>query len=241
MKKYLQFAQVHEDLPEDLCLLLDVSGSMRTSDYPPNRLDAARQAAATLLAEKARRHPTDRVGLVSFADRATTVHQLVEVRDGRNRLESAIQSLAAGGSTNITAGLAAAAALLGCGSSTSWRVASFLKHVLQDVLCEPSTTESVPSASERRQRIILLGDGAHHAGGRPPDLEAESLKRAGVSIDVIGIGEGPDADEFDEPMMRRIASLDPVLQAPRYVWIGDTAELIETFKSLAGHLARWRE
>src|SRR6266545_6137608 len=114
MNKYLEFAHYHGDLPEDLCLLVDVSGSMLERDYPPSRLEAARKAAAALLQQKAKLHPCDRVGIASFGGYSKTEHPLIEVGRGLRQLKRVLEGLEAGSSTNITAGLLEAAVILGC-------------------------------------------------------------------------------------------------------------------------------
>jgi hypothetical protein len=55
-------------------------------------------------------------------------------------------------------------------------------------------------------------------------------------IDVIGIsGDWTGREDFDEDQLKRIASRGPDGQV-RYCFITDTAGLIKTFKTLAGHI-----
>ncbi|MYK87760.1 MAG: VWA domain-containing protein, partial [Acidobacteria bacterium] len=52
----------------DIVLVLDLSSSMLAQDLEPNRIGAAREAAASFV----RRRPNDRIGLVVFAGEAFT-------------------------------------------------------------------------------------------------------------------------------------------------------------------------
>jgi len=83
---------------------------------------------------------------------------------------------------------------------------------------------------EYRQRIVLLTDGH---GGRPERVAAE-LKRAGVLIDVIGVGGTPAA--VNEVCLRAVASV--VDGKSRYRFITNRAELADHFRSIATGLVR---
>ncbi|MFN2465489.1 MAG: VWA domain-containing protein [Candidatus Dormibacteria bacterium] len=74
-------------------LVIDTSGSMEATDVSPNRLEAARQAARTLVDQL----PSgDRVGLVSFSSSPVLVAPLA---DNRDTVLSALENLQAGGAT----------------------------------------------------------------------------------------------------------------------------------------------
>ena len=64
--------------PVDI-LLLDVSGSMADTDYPPSRLEGAKVSALRFAEKRAAVEPDSRVGVVSFSDSATVVCSPVPV------------------------------------------------------------------------------------------------------------------------------------------------------------------
>lgn len=75
------------------------------------------------------------------------------------------------------------------------------------------------------QRIVLLTDGQ----GGDPRATAADLKRRGVVLDMIGIGDCPD--HVNEKLLRTIATTDA--SGPHYRFIKDEATLIKTFTQLA--------
>jgi Ca-activated chloride channel homolog len=76
-------------------LAVDVSGSMAATDVQPSRIEAARQAARSLIEQLPGQA---RVGLISFNAQASVVAPLT--RDHRS-VEDALQSLSPGGGTAI--------------------------------------------------------------------------------------------------------------------------------------------
>lgn len=74
-------------------MVIDTSGSMDATDVSPNRLEAARQAARTLLNQL----PSgDRAGLVTFSSSPVLAAPL---SDSRDQVNAAIDSLVPGGAT----------------------------------------------------------------------------------------------------------------------------------------------
>ncbi len=92
-------------------LVLDESGSMANDDYPPCRLRAADQAARGFVAAKDKQAPRDRVGVVSFSDRAKQVLPPMEVGDALT-CWGQVEAIGPGGITCLEAGLRAAEAML---------------------------------------------------------------------------------------------------------------------------------
>lgn len=78
-----------------IVLAMDVSRSMKADDVEPTRLDAARAAAKTFLAEVPEKY---RVGVVSFATRAAVG---VPPTDDRELVQTALDSLSPGEGTAI--------------------------------------------------------------------------------------------------------------------------------------------
>lgn len=62
----------------NVVLVIDISGSMAATDYPPSRLEAAKRAAGTLVGSL---EPNDNVGIVTFESGATTAAYLSPYKD----------------------------------------------------------------------------------------------------------------------------------------------------------------
>ena len=77
------FADLHIPLEQtkegvNVILVLDVSGSMLATDYPPNRLESAKRSAETLVESL---EPNDNAGIVIFETGATTAAYLSPYKD----------------------------------------------------------------------------------------------------------------------------------------------------------------
>lgn len=221
--RYLNFAagtaSSATDHMETVMIAIDASPSMQDDDWPPSRLEAAKKAAAALIERKLRIAPTDQVGIVSYAARATTHCAPVVVGTGKAALFHAINGIRTRMWTNIAAGLKESGRSLGTetpGLVSRW----FL---------------SAPSQPVRGGRIILLSDGFHNHGEQPESV-ARNLKGAGVCIDCVGIGGDPSCVDADR--LRRVASLQSDGITPRYAFIGDKDALITKFEQLAGRITR---
>lgn len=62
--------------PVDVMLVIDTSGSMGATDYAPNRLEAAKEAARLFTRRKVIRNYHDRVGVIGFGGNAILFHRL---------------------------------------------------------------------------------------------------------------------------------------------------------------------
>jgi len=62
--------------PTDIVLVIDTSGSMGAADYPPSRLDAAKQAAKLFTLRKVMANYSDQVAVVGFGGHAVVIHPL---------------------------------------------------------------------------------------------------------------------------------------------------------------------
>ena len=92
----------------DIVLCIDVSGSMLSRDFQPNRLEVAKEVAAEFI----RNRPVDQIGLVVFSGESFTLSPLTT---DKNTLLSQINSLRSGmlqDGTLIGEGLATAVARL---------------------------------------------------------------------------------------------------------------------------------
>jgi Mg-chelatase subunit ChlD len=145
-------------------LALDTTGSMANPDYPPTRLDAAREAALVFLKRKRVIDGRDRTGIVGFNEQAFQVSAF-----GRHPVEARadLAALNPDGNTSITAGL---------------RMGLVLVH---------AEGKRFPGAT---LRCVLFSDGEHNHGPGPlEDGVVDDLERHGVIVDCVGIdqaGEG---------------------------------------------------
>jgi len=149
-----------------IILSIDVSGSMRSQDILPTRLEAAKAAATTFLDSMPGRV---RVGLVVFAGFATL---LVSPTTEHQRIKDAIAGLGYARRTAIGEGLLEAVAAL------PGRVRPGPDGVLPPV----------PPGPKPSGIVVLLSDGNSNAG--IPPLDAAEIARAqDVTAYTVGIGQ----------------------------------------------------
>ena len=209
------------EVPECLIICIDVSPSMEERDWPPSRLDAAKEAAAALIERKQTIAPEDEIGVVAYNAYASTVQGPVRVGDKKKQLLRALQRVDTASGTSISAALREAKKQL-----LPSRV-----HGLVQWIVKGSAIEEEPVTC----RIVILTDGHHNTGPDPRPIAA-SLKRDGVTIDCVGIGGRPS--DVQEDLLRGVASKDTVTGRPRYAFIGDKDALITKFEQLAGRITR---
>jgi Ca-activated chloride channel homolog len=121
----------------DVVLVIDVSGSMQATDVAPTRLDAAKNAAATLIDQLA---ASDRIALVSFDSRALLRQGLTT---DRGAVKAALSTLSPGTGTALGDGLSLALAQLNPSARTA------------------SGTRAQPAM------IVVLTDGVSNQGSDP--------------------------------------------------------------------------
>lgn len=168
-------------------LSMDVSGSMRSQDMQPNRLEAAKEAARVFL----RGLPGDvAVGLVAFAGTAELIQP--PTRD-RGKVLRALEDLTFRPRTAIGEGLLEAVAALP--GRVRARAGSDL------VLPGP-----VP-----RGTVVLLSDGRSNTGTDPLEA-AELARRQNVVVYTVGIGDPVPRDNLwtiggpvDEQTLKEVA------------------------------------
>ncbi len=83
--------------------------------------------------------------------------------------------------------------------------------------------------ARKQPRIILLSDGCANGPGDPGRSleEAQLLKKFGVIVDTIGIGEG--SESFDEDLLKEIAKIT----GGKYLRVEDISKLPKKFAILA--------
>ncbi len=167
---------------EDATVLLtiDVSGSMRATDVEPTRLDAAREAARSFVAQL----PEGiRVGIVAFASRPQT---LVAPTTDRVAIETALQGLTARDGTAMGDGLMQT---LDLAERIQKNDANGTPDVAAapDPSAAPSATVDTPSG-QPLVAAILLSDGANSVGDTQPLDAAQRAASLGVPVYTIALG-----------------------------------------------------
>lgn len=152
-----------------IMLALDVSGSMCSTDVPPNRITAAERAAAQFIRSQG---GGPRVGLVTFAGTAAV---LVPPTTDTNKLLGALSGLTTSFGTAI-----------GQGILTSLDAIAQVDHSV------PPTGAHVPAspsgvAGFSPDAVVLLTDGAN-TQGVDPQTAAHAAADRGVRVYTIGFG-----------------------------------------------------
>ncbi|MFC4247614.1 VWA domain-containing protein [Natribaculum luteum] len=139
----------------DLMLVIDESGSMSGSRIK-NARKASKRFVGALLED-------DRAGLAGYASGSRLIHELT---DDTEQLNTSIDSISAGGSTNTGAGL------------------------------NTALTELEENGNDdRKQVIILLSDGHTNIGPDPVGV-AEKAAKQNIEISTVGLGSGADENEL---------------------------------------------
>lgn len=157
-----------QNTPWNLVFLIDVSGSMNS----PDKLGLARQALGELVANM---RDQDRVSIVTYAGRSGVLLRAASISH-RDKIQTAINSLVAGGSTHGSAGI-----------KDAYRIAeaSFIKNGVN--------------------RIVLVTDGDFNVGttGTAELISlVEEKKRSGVTLTTVGLGSG----NYNESMLEQLAN-----------------------------------
>ncbi len=164
-------------LPADqatILLAIDVSGSMRSTDIPPDRLRAAEQAAFSFVQHQ---KPGTQIGLVAFSGFAELIQPPTSDQEA---LQAAIDSLTVGRRTAIGSGI----------------LKSLDAIAEADPSVPPSVSTTDPAAPAAPARlagdfvpdiIVLLTDGVSNTGPDPLEAAQQAADR-GVRVFTIGFG-----------------------------------------------------
>jgi Mg-chelatase subunit ChlD len=120
--------------------VIDVSPSMSEDDYPPSRLEAAKNGIRAHFQRLAETEPSRLVGIVQFCENAHVVSKPMPVGAGLKRLFKGIESLTTGLGTNLGDGLK----------------------------CAESQIQGVSESDDRA--IIVLTDGHSNGGPPPVEI-----------------------------------------------------------------------
>lgn len=156
-----------------IILAIDASGSMRATDIPPSRLEAAEAAAISFIQ---RQQSRTQIGLVAFARFAEIVQPPTTDQEA---LQTAIQSLTTGRGTGIGNGIL----------KSIDAIAEIDKSVAPSVTDPSSGTAPtpVPKGAYAPDIVVLLTDGVNTGGVLPLDAAQQAADR-GVRVYTIGYG-----------------------------------------------------
>ena len=156
-----------------IILAIDSSGSMRSNDIPPSRLQAAQDAALDFIQ---RQGAKTQIGIVAFSGDAEEVQAPTTNQEA---LQVAVASLGLGRATAIGSGILKS---LDAISEVDPEVAPSVTDQNPNVQATP-----VPAGAYAPAIIVLLTDGVSNAGPLPLDAAQQAVDR-GVRIYTIGFG-----------------------------------------------------
>lgn len=142
----------------DIMLAMDVSTSMLAEDLKPNRIEAAKDVAASFITDR----PNDNIGLTIFAGEAFT--QCPMTTD-----HASLLNLLKGVRTDI-----AAQGLISDGTAIGMGLANAVSR-LKD-------------SKAKSRVVILLTDGSNNSGDISPLTAAQIAKSLGIRVYTIGVG-----------------------------------------------------
>ena len=184
--------------------LLDVSISMLEGSYKSgnSKIEVVAQVLESYVNTLSDQRPNDQLALITFGSEAELLSKPLSVGEDSQKLCELIRSLPAlvRGGTSMVTGIKLVQNLIANG-----RV-SELSHV----------------------RCIAYSDG-HDQNLRSGVAAANELKKSGVHIQTLGIGEKPA--DVDEDFLRKVATTDA--DGTHYRFLSDVKSINTTFQALA--------
>ena len=165
-----------------IILTMDVSGSMRSRDIQPSRLQAAEEAAFSFIQHQ---KTSTQIGLVAFSSFAEIIQPATT---NQQALQEALDSLTVGRRTAVGSGILVA---LDAISQVDKNVAPSVTDTQPGIEPKP-----VPKGDYAPDIIVVLTDGDSNAGPDPLTAAKQAADR-GVRIYTIGFGtiNGPNASQ----------------------------------------------
>ena len=208
---HIPLAQSKEGV--NVVLVIDVSGSMQATDYKPDRLEAAKNSAKTLVESLL---PKDNAGIVIFGTGATTAAYLSPNKD--KVLEKLSNIAPTNGETAIGDGLS-----LGIDMATSIQNQKKVVILLSDGVSNAgviSTSEAISFAKSNNIQVYTVGLGS----------KGKTL----LGYDFFG---RPQYAELDENTLKSIAEKT----GGKYFKSVDIKTLNEIYENISSDIKRERE
>ncbi len=155
-----------------IILAIDVSGSMRSTDIQPSRIEAAEAAALSFI----QRQKSTQIGLVAFAGTSELIQPPTTDQEA---LQIAVDSLMVGRRTAIGSGILESLNAIAM-------VDKSVAPVPTDLSSGPTPTP-VPHGYYAPDIIVVLTDGVSNTGPMPLDAAQQAADR-GVRVYTIGYG-----------------------------------------------------
>jgi Ca-activated chloride channel family protein len=222
---------------QTIILAMDVSGSMRAVDVPPNRLSAAQAAAKAFVAEQ----PSNvRIGVVSFAGTAAVVQMPTHNRED---IIGAIDRFQLQRGTAIGSGVIVALATLFPDAGIDVSSLIYGRYAPRGMPLDQAGKSAkkdfkpVPPGSYTSAAIILLTDGQRTTG--PDSLEAARMAAdRGVRVFTVGFGTKSGETIGFEGWSMRVRLDEDTLKAiaditrGQYFYAGTATDLKKVYDSL---------
>ena len=170
----------------DIILCIDVSGSMLSEDFTPNRMEAAKQEAIDFVNHR----PTDRIGVVIFSGESFTVCPLTTDHPAVIEQLNTIRSGLLQDGTAIGSGLATSVERLKSSQSKSKIVILMTDGVNNGGLIDPETAKEIARAMNVRVYTIGIGTNGYAS---MPGQQGGPRTQEKVSIDEKLLKEIADA------------------------------------------------
>jgi Ca-activated chloride channel family protein len=216
-----------------IILAIDVSGSMRSSDISPTRLQAAQNAALSFIQNQ---KDTAQIGVVAFSGYGEIIQKPTTDQES---LQSAVESLTTGRRTAIGSGILKSIDAI---SEVDSNVPPS-----DESLASGTSVTPVPKGAYAPDIIVLLTDGVSNIGPDPIEATQQAIDR-GVRIYTIGFGSVPGIPKtgagggaqtgslfrlgVDEATLRQVASTT----GGQYYVASSAGELQKVLNSLPTYL-----
>jgi Ca-activated chloride channel family protein len=222
---------------ETIILAMDVSGSMRATDVPPNRLVASQAAAKEFVTSLPR---SVRIGVVSFAGTAAVVQAPTLSRDD---VIAAIDRFQLQRGTAIGSGIVLSLATLFPDDGIDLSQITGARAMPEPLGTKKDTKEfkPVPPGSYASGAVILLTDGQRTTGPDPMDAAKMAAER-GVRVYTVGFGtvdgeiigfEGWSMRvRLDEDTLKTVSAMTHA----EYFYAGTAQDLKKVYDSLTSRL-----
>ena len=153
---------------EHTIFVIDKSGSMAEPyDSRLTKVEAATRANASMVLEKARIDPNDMIGIVAFEDFAMPILPLLPVGGRKRDIIQALQTITAGGGTDINEGLKAARDLF------DWSRSDVVRRIV--LLTDGHGGHPLHTAQELKARGVVID--VTGVGDSPANVDERLLRQ----------------------------------------------------------------